>query len=140
MPTFTKQQIKEIAGQLELGFRAYYHKQTGELIFVPNELKYYDIDTSAWQEELDKLDEHFIDYCEVAAMEGRDAFQIMQDFADQLLDTRLQDKLYDALSKKHPFREFKFVIDNSGEQREQWFDFKNKRYYEWTEEQLKRNM
>ena len=139
MPTFTKQQIKEISGQLELGFRAFYHKQTGELLFVPNEFKYPDIDTSAWEDELDKLEEHFMDYREIEAMESRDSFQVMEDFTDQLSDTRLQNQLYNALNKKHPFREFKFIIDNSGEQRQKWFDFKDKRYYEWTEEQLKRN-
>src|SRR3954449_4635145 len=132
MPTFTKQQIKEIAEQLELGFRTFYHKQTGELIFVPNELKLYDIDTSAWQDQLDKLDEHFMDYWEIEAMESRDSFQVMKDFADQLSDTRLQNKLYNSLSKRHPFREFKFLIDNSGEQRQKWFDFRDKQYYEWT--------
>jgi hypothetical protein len=139
MPTFTKQQIKEISEQLMLGFRAFYHRQTGELIFVPNEFKYPDIDTAAWQDELDKLDEHFINYCEVEAMESRDSFQVMEDFADQVSDTRLQSKLFDALNKRHPFREFKFVIDNSGEQRERWFEFRDKRYYEWTEQQLERN-
>jgi hypothetical protein len=48
----------------------------------------------------------------------------------------LQEKLFNALNRKHPFREFKFVIDNSGEYRNAWFDFKNKQYFEWVENQL----
>lgn len=36
MPTFTKEQLKEISEQLDSGFRAFYHKQTGDLIFVPD--------------------------------------------------------------------------------------------------------
>jgi Uncharacterised protein family (UPF0158) len=136
MLTFTKQQIKEIADQLDCGFRAFYHKQNGELIFVPNTEKHYDMDTEAWQEELDKLEENFLDYKQIEAMESSDSFTVMEDFAEQMNDTTLQEKLFNALNRKHPFREFKFVIDNSGEYRNAWFDFKNKQYFEWVENQL----
>ena len=137
MPTFTKEQLKEISEQLDCDFRAFYHKQTGDLIFVPDYNKFYDIDKRAWQDEFDKLDKHFSDYHEIDAMEARDSFQVMGDFAEQVTDTRLRDKLITALNRKKPFREFKFTIDNAGEYRQSWFDFKNKRYIEWVEEQIK---
>jgi len=137
MLTFTKKQIKEISEQLDCGFRAFYHKQTGDLIFVPDTNRYINMDTDAWQDELDKLDENFLDYREIDAMEASDSFRVMADFAEQLPYSKLRDKLLNALNKTKPFREFKFVIDNSGEERQSWFDFKNKRYIEWTEEQLK---
>lgn len=35
------------------------------------------------------------------------------------------------MNKRRPFREFKFVIDNSGIYREQWFDFKNAQLKQW---------
>jgi Uncharacterised protein family (UPF0158) len=136
MLTFTKEQIKEIAEQLDCGFRAFYHKQNGELIFVPNTEKNFSMDTEAWEEELDKLDENYLDYKEVHAMESNDSFTVMEDFANQVNDTTLEEKLFNALNRKHPFREFKFVIDNSGEYRNAWFDFKNKRYFEWVENQI----
>jgi Uncharacterised protein family (UPF0158) len=136
MLPFTKEQIKEIAGELDNGFRAFYHKQNGELIFVPNTEKHYDMDTEAWQEELDKLEENFLDYKEVKPMESSDSFTTMVNFAEQVNDTKLQEKLFNALNRKHPFREFKFVIDNSGEYRNAWFDFKNKSYIEWVENQI----
>jgi len=41
--------------------------------------------------------------------------ELWQDFAEQLQG---DDKL------KHPFRHFKFIIDNSGQYRQQWFEFK----------------
>jgi hypothetical protein len=137
MVTFTKEQIKEISGQLDCGFRAFYHKQTGELIFVPDTDKNMTMETDAWQEEIDKLHKNFLAYQEIDAMESRDSFQVMADFAEQLIDKNLKDKLINALSKKNPFREFKFVIDSLGEQRQNWFDFKNNRYIEWTETQLR---
>ncbi len=137
MLTFTKEQIKEISEQLDCGFRAFYHKQTGDLIFVPDTNRHIDMDTNAWQDDLDKLDENFLDYLEINAMETSDSFRVMTDFAEQLADTKLQDRLLTALNRNKPFREFKFVIDNAGEQRKSWFDFKNKHYIEWTEEQLR---
>jgi Uncharacterised protein family (UPF0158) len=137
MLSFSSEQIKEISEQLDCGFRAFYHKQTGELMFVPNTNRYFDMDTSAWEEELDKLEENFLDYQEIYAMEASDSFKVMADFTEQRTDERLQEKLINALNKKGPFRQFKFIIDNSGEHRQHWFDFKNKRYIEWVEDQLK---
>ena len=137
MPTFTKGQIKEIADQLDCGFRAFYHKQTREFIFVPDTDKHMDWDVEAWQDDLDKVEENFMNYHQINGMETTDAFQVMADFAEQQNDKKLQEKLINALNKRKPFKEFKFIIDNAGEQRENWFDFKNKRYIEWTEEQLK---
>jgi Uncharacterised protein family (UPF0158) len=94
------------------------------------------MDTEAWEDELDKLDENYLDHKEVEAMEPSDSFIVMEDFAEQVNDTKLQEKLFNALNRKHPFREFKFVIDNSGDYRNAWFDFKNKRYFKWVENQL----
>lgn len=111
MITFTNEQIKEIAEQLEVGFRAFFHKETGELIFVPKEDEFSSMDFSGWEEELHQLKKNPMAYREVYGMEGRDGFEVMEDFADQLSDKRLQDRLYSALNKKHPFREFKYVID-----------------------------
>lgn len=137
MTPFTKEQIKEISEQLDCGFRAFYHKQSGDLIFVPDTNRYSDIDTNAWQDEFDKLNKNRIEYHEIDAMEASDSFQVMADFAEQLTDSILKEKLINALQRKKPFREFKLVIDNAGEQRKSWFEFKNKRYIDWTEEQIK---
>lgn len=132
MLTFTKEQIKEIADQLDCGFRAFYHKENGELVFVPNMDKYYDIDKTAWKEEFAKLRKKTT-FQELEAMQSHDSFALMEDFTEQINNKALQEKLYSALNRKHPFREFKFVIDNAGEYRNAWFEFKNKRYYEWVE-------
>jgi hypothetical protein len=94
------------------------------------------MDTEAWEDELDKLDENYLDYKEIQAMECSDSFSVMEDFAEQINDSRLQEKLFNALNRKHSFREFKFVIDNAGEYRNAWFDFKNKRYLEWVKNQI----
>ena len=136
MPAFTKEQIKEISDQLNCGFRAFYHKLSGELIFVPDTDKHFDMETDAWQDELDKLDNNFLEYQQIDAMESRESFDVMVDFAENISDKHLRNKLIEALNSKKPFRAFKFIIDDSTE-RENWFAFKDKRYIEWTEDQLK---
>ena len=137
MQTFNKDQIKEISEQLDCGFRAFFHKQTGELIFVPDTDRYDDMDMSSWQDDLKRLKKNASDFREIYAMDTNDSFRVMADFAEQLNDAGLQNKLLTALNNRKPFREFKYVIDNSGEHRQGWFDFKNSRYLEWTENQIK---
>lgn len=136
MLAFTKEQIKEISEQLNCGFRAFYHKLSGELIFVPDTEKHFDMETDAWQDELDKLNNNFLEYQEIDAMESRESFDVMVDFAKNVPDRHLRNKLIEALNSKKTFRAFKFTIDNSPEQ-ENWFAFKDKRNIEWIEDQLK---
>lgn len=62
----------------------------------------------------------------------------MSEFTEQLTDNNLQSRLLDALRKKKPFREFKFVIDSSGDFRQMWFDFKNKWQQDFVLRQLNR--
>lgn len=137
MESLTKEQIKEIAEQLDCGFRCFWHRQNGELVFVPDTLRYPDIYIDAWTDEMEKLDNNFGDYREIAQLESRDSFEIMADFVETLSDSnRLKDILIDSLSKKKPFSRFKYVIDNSGEYRQKWFDFKNMRLQEWVKKRF----
>ncbi|MDN3657066.1 UPF0158 family protein [Ferruginibacter paludis] len=137
MQSFTTEQIKEISQQLDCGFRAFYHKLTGELIFVPDTDRHFDMDTSAWKEELKRLKKNFLNYQEIYAMEASDSFKVMAEFSEQITDERLRAKLIDALERKGPFTHFKFVIDNAGDYRQHWFAFKGNSYYEWVVDQLK---
>lgn len=131
--------INEIAQELDSGFLAYIHKTTGERIFVPDRDEYSEIEFEAWNEEFELLESNFSDYYEIEKWSSHEAYEIMLHFAEQLSQNRtLQNNLLDALNKRKPFSAFKFVIDNSGEFREIWFDFKNKKLYEYVEEQLNR--
>jgi hypothetical protein len=136
----TNDQIKEIAEQLDCGFRCFIHKELKELIFIPDMLKHPEIeymDTDAWADENDKLENNFLDYYEIEQLESHDSFRIMEDFIETLDDSnKLKDKLYYALSRPKPFRNFKYEIDYSGEYRQKWFDFKNKWMMDWVREEL----
>jgi len=138
MTSTTTDIVKEIAEQLDSGFRAFIHKTTGQLLFVPDSNNYSDIDLDSWDEELEQLENNFSDYYEIDKWTSSEAFEIMTEFVDQLTDINLQNRLFDALRKNKPFREFKFIIDNSGDFRQQWFDFKNKWQQDFVARQLNR--
>ena len=138
MNSNTKENIKEIADQLDCGFRAFINKTTGQLLFVPDENNYPEIDLDSWHEELEQLENNVKDYYEIDKWTSNEAFEIMNDFANQLTENNLQSQLINALRKNKPFREFKFVIDNSGDFRQQWFDFKNKWQEDFVSRQLNR--
>ena len=127
---------KEITEQLDCGFRAFIHKITGQLLFVPDENSLTDIDLDPWDEELQQLEINFTEYYEIDKWTSRDMFEVMSDFAEKITESRLQSRLFDALSKNKPFKNFKFVIDNSGDFRQNWFDFKDKWQQDFVTRQL----
>ena len=138
MTSTTTDIVKEIAEQLDCGFRAFIHKTTGQLLFIPDNYNYPDIDLSSWDKELEQLENNFTDYHEIEKWTSSEAFEIMSEFSVHLTDKDLQSRLFDTLRKNKPFKEFKFVIDNSGDFRQQWFDFKNKWQEDFVARQLNR--
>lgn len=138
MNSTTTENIKEIAEQLNCGFRAFIHKTTRQLLFVPDSNNFPDIDFDSWNEELEQLENNCTDYYEIDKWTSSEAFEIMSKFANQVTDNKLQSRLFDALRINKPFREFKFVIDNSGDFRQQWFDFNNKWQQSFVARQLNR--
>ncbi|ULQ55821.1 UPF0158 family protein [Flavihumibacter rivuli] len=129
--------LNEIAQELDLGFRAFIHKETGQLVFIPDLMNYPDIEIEAWKEETALLEKHPSDFEEICKWESWEAFRVMEAFVNEVSgDRRLQIRLLDALEGKKPFSRFKYVIDNSGPYRQQWFDFKHQRMMEYVAQQL----
>jgi len=136
MINLTKDQIKEIAEQLDCGMRCYINKETGEIKTVLNFESWQTDDREPWEDVLNDLDENWDKYVEIERMESHESFEIMADFAENVDSRELRDSLINALNKKHPFQNFKWVVDNSGPYRQKWFDFKNQRLIEWVKDQL----
>jgi len=132
----TDVQIKEIAEYLEAGMKCYYNRLTGEIKTIIDFDSWIDADEELWKEDLNEIDEHFGDYFVFDNMTSNDSFKMMADFVDFVVDSSIQTKLINALNKSKPFRNFKQTIDNSGEYRQQWFDFKRSRYLEWVKDQI----
>lgn len=137
MITLSKDKIKEIAEQLDMGLDAFFHKETGELIFVPDLDQFHGMDLEAWAEDFDKLKKDKKKFVEIERIGSHDSFQVMQDFAEQVDDPSIRTMLLEALNRKKPFSNFKDAIDSSGDYRDQWFAFKDKRNIEWVEDALK---
>lgn len=132
----TEQQIIEIADNLDCGMRCFYNLKTGEINTVINLDRWPGTDEEPWEEENREIEENWPDYFEFKALSSHDSFSIMADFTDTVADQKLQDKLVNSLNKPKPFRNFKWQIDNSGEYRQKWFDYKNMRYIEKVKEQI----
>ena len=138
MIKLTEQQIKEIAEFLDTGMICHYNLKTGNIIFLPNFNNMLYADEEDWRTELDELDENWLDYFTFDPMTSRESFLVMADFIDTVDDRNLQERLVNALNRRKPFRNFKWVIDNSGEYRQKWFDYKEKRYIEAVKKQIER--
>ena len=136
----TVKQIEEIAENLDCGMRCFYNLKTGEIKAILNFYSWIGADEEPWEEELKEIDENWGDYFEFVGFESHESFQIMVDFAENINDTGLQNKLINALNGRKPFQNFKWQIDNSGEFRQQWFDYKKMRYIQWIKEQIDLNI
>jgi len=132
----TEKQIEEIAENLDCGLRCFYNLKTGEIKTILNFDSWAGADEEPWQEELNEIEDNWKDYFEFEGFESFESFKIMADFADRVEDNEIRKKLIYALNGPKPFRNFKWQIDNSGEVREQWFDYKKMRYIRWVKEQI----
>ncbi len=128
-------QIREISQDLQCGLKTFINRETGEIksILDPNEV-YSEPET--WEEELEKIENEWIDYSVIEKMESWEAFQIMEDFVEEINDKRLKEDIIKILNRKSPFANFKAEIESSS-YRQNWFDFRDKKYEEYIKEQLK---
>jgi hypothetical protein len=93
-------------------------------------------DTECWQEDIDEIEENYSDYFVIEKMNSTEAYKIMEGFTESLEDNPLYNKLINALNRRKPFQNFKWIIDNSGEYRQKWFDYKSKYYISWVKEKI----
>jgi hypothetical protein len=135
----TEKQIEEIADNLDCGMRCFYNLKKGEIKTLLNFDSWMGADEKPWEEEFKEIDENWDDYFEFEGFETHESFRIMADFAERIDDPKLQDQLINALNRPKPFRNFKLQIDNSGEYRQQWFDYKKMRFVQWVKEQIDLN-
>jgi hypothetical protein len=127
--------LREIAQELESGFCVYLHKVNCELIALPDEDRFSDMDTDFFREDMKKIKSHKSKYLKFVPMSSRDSFRMMEAFINEVTDNELQERLALTLRRKSPFANFNAEIDESGPFREKWFQFKTLKYFEWVKEQ-----
>ena len=130
--------IRDIASHLDCGNDCYFNPKTTELIFIPHNFRdHYTEQDGYWYKELEKINEDSESYIKFEIPTSFESFKIMERFLGEVDDTILNARLTIALSERKPFRNFKFLIDNST-YRNKWFDFKEKELEKMVREQLGR--
>ena len=125
MIKLSETQIEEIADFLDCGLTCLYNKKSKELTTITEFDDYPDSDELNWD-----------DIIEFERMNSNDSFELMVDFVEQIDNNFLKEKLINVLNRSKPFKNFKIQIDNLGEYRQKWFDFKNRKYVDYVKSQI----
>lgn len=136
----TEEQIKEIAENFDIGFLTYFNIRTGEIEAIPDfDDVFADEPDPEWQEILDKVEENPDDWVGFEKFEAWESYKMMESFIAIVDDQKLSQELHSAIQKKKPFSRFKYIIEDAGEYRQQWFDFKETYYMNHVRRQIKRH-
>jgi len=137
MRNLSDAELKEIAENGSMGMLSFVHKITHEIEAYPdiNHIMDFDANDEIWQELTDKLDQNLGDYIRIRPMWSNESFKIMEDFVEFVDDKTLQNKLREALERRKPFHNFRFLIDNSG-YRDDWFKFEMEEAKNFVRKQL----
>lgn len=132
-----KEILNEIADNLEAGFICYLHRDTFELVAIPDPDQHLYMEGDIWKEEMSKVRKNKKKFIVIEQMMPSDEFRVMADFVDSLPHNEIKIRLLTALEGQKPFANFKHQINNSGEYREQWFAFRRQKILEWIQNELR---
>ncbi|MEO9147123.1 MAG: UPF0158 family protein [Ginsengibacter sp.] len=127
--------LNDIADKMEASMKCFIHKTTFEVVTIPDEDRFPEMELEDWEEDMDKVFGN-PDYIEIEKMESSDSFQIMEDFTLSLPESATKIRLITALEGHKPFGNFNHQIHNAGKERDQWFQFRRERGIEWVKDQL----
>ncbi len=136
----TKAQLQEIADLLLCGQLCFLHKVDGSIAHYAQEQDLFIDEEDPWQEEKDKIDQDYDNYIKCEPMDSHQAFRVMEKFIDQVDSASLRQQLIDALNRRKPFQNFKYLVETSAEYRQPWFDFRLEQNVVWVEEQIEAAM
>lgn len=128
-------EIETIADELDCGLTCFYHLQTKEVRCIVDPTEAYDL-MDEMEAEMAEIEENRDDYFEFRKMDSRSSFLLMEAFAEEVADEHFRNRLISALNRPKPFRNFKFEIDNNGDYRQNWFDFKRQKMMDWVRGQI----
>ena len=132
----SKEILNTIADNLEAGEKCFIHRTTREMINYPDNDSFdFDEDINLWQDDMDKVETDSA-FVEIEKMASRQSFEIMEEFANSVTNREVKIRLLNALDGQKPFANFKHQVDNIGEWRSLWFDFRRQKNIEWVREQL----
>ncbi len=119
-----------------MGLTCYLNKQTGEVKEVIDQFSFPDADMELWEETIKKIEDDRGNYVRIRKMSYRKSLHIMEDFIENMDSSRLQVKLIGTLNRVKPFKNFRNIIDNSEEHREEWFKYRQSRYMDYVRSEM----
>jgi hypothetical protein len=134
----TQDQIKSIAEEIEMGMKVFVHLETKDIKSLPDFDNDIVLDEEIWEDAIKEIEEDIDNYLQFDPLSSRESFSIMGEFAGNVKDEELRDKLFQSLNMSKPFKHFKEIIDNSGDFRDEWFAYRESKYIEFIKEQLDR--
>jgi len=139
IPDKYKEVVAKIAESIDAGQVCYLNPDTLEMEDIYKEFlvdpEEYEAMTGETYESLELKHEEWDKCCTFEPPESRISFRIMEEFAENMPDRKFQNQLINALNRRKPFANFKFLIDNS-DYRQNWFDFKKQWLQEYVWELL----
>lgn len=136
IPGKYKDVVSEIADSVLAGLICYFNPETFEVEDIPEFMvqdpEEYELITGEPEDSMELKHQTWANCIEIEPMGSHESFKIMEYFIDELSDKNFQDKLINALNRKKPFANFKYLIESS-DYRQQWFDFRQAQYelYVW---------
>jgi hypothetical protein len=98
--------LKDLADNLETGFRSYVHRDTHEIVSVPDPDRFFDIDMEVWKESYDRIKKQRKEFLVIEIMDTSSSFRMMRDFVYSLEDGKTKERLTQAIEGYKPFANF----------------------------------
>lgn len=136
IPEKYKKVVSEIADGLSAGLICFLNPDTLEIEEISKDLAYdpeeFEMITGETFESAGLKHDNWKNCITIEPMESHESFKIMENFIDEVRDTNFQEKLINALNRRKPFANFKYLVENS-DYRQELFDFRQTRYelYVW---------
>ncbi len=136
IPEKYRKVVSEIAETIMVGMICFLNTDTLEIEFLPRDMisdpEEFELITGEKWESAEIKHLKWQRYIEVEPMESHESFTVMEYFIDEIDDSNLQNRLINALNRRKPFANFKYIVETS-KYRQQWFDFRQKQweYYVW---------
>ncbi len=130
----SKEVIEDVAGWLDMGMICYVHKESHKVLYMPDPMDSFE--TEGFEDVEEEIEKNGENYMEFEKMCSSDSFSVMEDFIDEVENPETKKRLQYALDNRKPFRNFRNVIDQIDNLREQWFKFKTEQYEKWVRFQI----
>ena len=135
--------LGEIAIALQQHFTEgahYYDKTDDRVVFLLDEELDEELgpeDFPYWEKEGFEIARTH-DLIPIEPVESWKGYSIMEDFASQCGNEKIQSQLFQALNRKHPFSKFRYAVEVNGVL-DDWYAFKDAAYRKLAEEWLEDN-